>query len=332
MIHSKQLVRGAFASAELPRLPFIPWVFSHAARLEQMPLRRMYAEPTQYTKCLQNGQKLYGYDCIAGSFDASLETEVCGRPVKWGGDYETPAIVPDSGFDLARLDDIDVESAARTGRFGTVVEALRRINKVAGANIALAAVVTGPLTLTAVLTGRDPLRDLAERPEEAIRDIEAVVGFLLKIIQVYCQLEPDIIAIADRLMAGLPSASVPRLGSLFSPVINTVRFYNAFSVLLPGAASPENIAGLIDLGCDGVVAPGIDAAIWNDIRAGRPCVLGKAVPTAILSSDVKELQEYLEKHIPGKTESGVFLTTEWEVPPDMPPDSIHLVMHEISRR
>src|SRR4030042_4672728 len=88
MMSSKRLVRGAFEAAELPRLPFIPWIFTHAARLEQVPVRRLYFDPTQYTKCLQNAQKLYGYDGIDGGFDSSLEIEICGRPVHWGGDWE----------------------------------------------------------------------------------------------------------------------------------------------------------------------------------------------------------------------------------------------------
>jgi uroporphyrinogen decarboxylase len=331
MITSKRLVRGAFESADLPRLPFIPWIFTHAARLEQIPLRRIFADPTQYTKCLQNARKLYGYDAIIGSFDASLEMEICGCPVNWRGDYEAPAASPRPGFDFGRLKDINVESAAKTGRFGTVIESLRRINRVAGPNLALAAVVNGPLTLTAGLTGRDPVKDLTERPEEAIRAVEAAAGFLLKVVQVYCQLELDIIAIAERPLAGFPAAHLSWLHSTFSPIVNMVRFYNAFSVLLPGVSSPDNIANLVDLGFDGIVAAGIDSNTWHKIRGGRSCILGKAIPARLLNSGQKELQAYLETHLPERTEPGVFLTTDWEVPPETPPDNVHLVMNMISK-
>jgi len=332
MITSKRLVRGAFEAAELPRLPFIPWMFTHAARLEQVPVRRAYYDPTQYTKCLQNARKLYGYDGIAGGFDASLEMEICGRPVNWGGDYEAPTVSPDPGFDLGRLKDINVESAARTGRFATVIESIKRINQVSGPNLALAAVVTGPLTLTAGLTGRDPLKELAERPEEAMRNIQSAAGFLLKVVQIYCQLELDIIAVAERLLPGLPPAHLSWLGSAFQPIISTVRFYNAFSVLVPGESSPENMANLINLGFDGIVATGIDTNTWNKLRAGRSCILGKAVPARLLNSSMTELQSYLDTDLFRKNEPGVFLTTDREVPPETPPDNIHLVMNMISRQ
>jgi hypothetical protein len=328
---SKQLVRGVFESADLPRSPFIPWIFTHAARLEQVPVRRMFADPTQYTKCLQNAQKLYGYDGIVGSFDPSLEMEICGRPVKWGGDYETPAVIPDPGFDLNRLNNINVEGAAKTGRLGTVMESLRRINRVAGPNLALVAAVSGPLTLITGLTGGDPLKDFTERPVEAMRAVESAAGFVLKLVQVYCQLELDIIVIAERLMPGFPPAHLPWLASVFSPVVNTVRFYNAFSVLLPGASSPDNITGLLDLGFDGIVAAGIDINAWQKMKNGRSCALGKAVPAQVLHSGAKELKEYLEKYIPDKIEPGAFLTIDREVPAPTPPENIHMIMNTVSK-
>jgi uroporphyrinogen-III decarboxylase len=332
MITSKRLVRGVFESADMPRLPFVPWVFTHTARLEQIPVRRIFSDPTQYTKCLQNAQKLYGYDAIISSFDSSLEMEMCGYPVKWRGDYEVPLTSPNPEFDLGRLKDINVENAGKTGRFGTVIESLRRINGVAGQNLALAAVVTGPLTLMAGLTARDPVKDLTERPEEAISSIEAITGFLLKVVQAYCQIELDIIAIADGLIPAFPSSHLPWLKSIFSPILNVIRFYNAFSVLLPGELSPDNMAGLLDLGYDGIVAAGIDMTAWKEIKGGRSCVLGKVIPTGVLNSGIREVQVYLERHLSEQIEPGVFLTTEWEVPPETPPDSIHAVMNLISRK
>jgi uroporphyrinogen-III decarboxylase len=327
----KQLVRGAFESTDLPRLPFVPWIFTHAARLEQVPLRRIYADPTQYTKCLQNARKLYGYDGIVSSFDSSLEAEICGRPVNLRGDYEAPVVSPDPAFDFARLKDINVENAAKMGRFGTVIESLRRINKVAGSNLALVAVVSGPLTLIAGLTAHDRFKDFNKKPEKTMSDIESAAGFLLKVVQVYCQLEVDIVAISERLMALFPPARLPWLRSVFLPLLNTIRFYNAYSVLLPGSPAPDKLAGLLDLGFDGVAAAGIDADTWQKIKGGRSCVLGRAIPADVLNSGVKEVQEYLDKYKSGRVEPGVFLTTDSEVPAPTSPENIHLIMSMISK-
>lgn len=330
-ITSKKLVRGVFESADLPRLPFIPWIFTHAARLEQIPVQRVFHDPTQYVKCLQNTRKLYGYDAIVGSFDPSLELEICGCPVSWGGDYEVPETRPNPDFDFGRLNNVDVEGAGKTGRFGTVIESLRRINMVSGQQLALAAVVSGPLTVAAGLSGRDVVSDFTERPEETMKAVEATAVFLLKVVQVYCQLQLDIIAIADRLMADLPEAHIPWLKSTLSPIVNNIRFYNAYSVLLPGESSPENLAGLADLGFDGIVASGIDLNTWNQLKGGQSCILGKAIPSRLLASNKEESQGFIQTLLKGGIEQGVFLTTDWEVPPDTPPENINLILKMISQ-
>jgi uroporphyrinogen-III decarboxylase len=331
MFTPKGLVRGAFESADLPRLPFIPWIFTHAARLEQIPIQKIYAEPTQYTKCLQNARKLYGYDAIISSFDASLEAEICGCPIDWGGVYETPTIRPNPEFNFGTLDQINLEDAAKTGRFGTVIECLRRMKMVVGSNLALAAVISGPLTLKAAVTGRDLVKDFAEKPEETIRTIEAASRFLLKIVQVDCQLELDVIVFTEKLVASCPTDQFSWLRSTLSPVVNTVRFFNAFSLLLSDETSPDSITRLLDLGFDGIVASGIDVNTWRDIRDGRPCILGKAIPGRLLNSNPGELRTYLETNLPESAETGVFLTTDWELPPETPTDNIHLVMSMINR-
>jgi len=331
MLTPKQLVRGVFESADLPRLPFIPWIFTHAARLEQIPVRRMFADSTQYTKCLLNAQKLYGYDAIIGSFDPSLEMEICGCPLDWGGEYEAPTARPNPGFDLGRLNDINVEAAVKMGRFGTVIESLRRLDRIAGQNLALAAVVSGPLTLLASLTGRDLIKDFAERQDEAIRDIDTAAAFLLKVVQVYCQLELDVIVMVEKPIAFCPPGFLARLRTVFSPIVNTVRFYNAFCILLPGESSPGNIADLLDLGFNGIVAPGVAPDAWNKMRNGRPCTLGRAIPVRLLNADSGGLQQYLETYLSGTSGPGVFLTTDWELPAETPPDNVHLLMNILSK-
>jgi uroporphyrinogen-III decarboxylase len=330
-ITPKKLVRGVFEFADLPRFPFIPWVFTHAARLEQVTLRNMYDDPTRYSRCLQNTRKLYGYDAITGSFDPSLELEICGSPVGWQGDFETPVVRPDPDFNFSHLKDIDVESAGKTGRFGTVIESLRRINMVSGKNIALAAVVSGPVTVASGLTGRDLIRDFPKEPEQATRAVEAAAAFILRVVQVYCQLQLDIVAITERLMATCPNVLLSQLQSFMSPILNTIRFYNAFSVLLPGDITPDRLSDIIDLGFDAIAVHSMLMEDWKDIRGERPCVLGQAIPSRLLLSGGEELNDYLEDFFPEKGEKGVFLTTDWEVPPDTPPEYFHQVMNKISR-
>jgi uroporphyrinogen-III decarboxylase len=314
----RALVRGAFEQAALPRLPFLPWVFTHAAKLEQAPVKRLYADPTQYVKCLQNARKLYGYDGIATGLDVSLAAELAGGPVAWGADDAFPAIRPLPGFDAGRLESIDLEKAATTGRSATVIESLRRIKMVAGTNLALAAAVPGPLTLAAALTGKGP--------GECLDLAEPMAAFLLKIVQVLCRREPDLIVVADPLIGNLAGEQFARLEGTLGPLVNSVRFYNAFTVLVPGAINPATLDEITGLGFDGVVAAGIDIKTWQAVSAGRPGALGLAVPSEILLKGGDAVKEYLAPYLPAVPEPGIFVTTDGDVPPATPPDSLRAVV------
>lgn len=325
-LNSKQLVRAAFEEKDLPRLPVVPFIFKHAARLEQVSLREIYADPTRYVRCLQNARKLYGYDAIIAGSDASLEAELAGCGVAWGGPYDVPRAVPRPNYDLTSLENVNVPEAARSGRFSTVIESLRRINSVSGPTTALGAVITGPLQLAAILSGRDLVNGLTETSSEAGVIVEAAAAFLLKIVQVYCQLELDIIIIADNLVASLPAVQISWLSSLLCPLVNTIHFYNAYAVVLPLEASPESAAHLVEAGVDGVVAC-TDLPAWNRMTGGRPGTFGLAVPSRVLDVGFKEMQEYLRGHLPESPAAGVFLSTDGEVPPETPPDNLHLLMN-----
>ena len=84
-------------------------------------------------------------------------------------------------------------------------------------------------------------------------------------------------------------------------------------------------------GFQGVVASGIDVNTWNQLKGGRSCVLGKAIPSHILATSKNDLQRYIDTNLEGVKEPGVFLTTDWEVIPDTPPENVHLVMNIITR-
>jgi hypothetical protein len=131
------------------------------------------------------------------------------------------------------------------------------------------------------------------------------------------------------LMADFPSCHLPWLNSILTPILNTIRYYNAFSELLPGELSPDSLTKLLDLGFDGIVATGTEMTTWQEMKGGRSCVLGKAIPARLLNSMPDELQEYIESQLKENAKPGVFLTTDWEVPLEMPPDNMHLVMDTI---
>lgn len=124
---SKQLIQRLFTQETLPRIPFIPWIFTHAAKLEQIPVSQMFRDPNQYARAIQNAQKLYGYDAIVNVFDPSLEAEACGCPITWGNDYELPSVSAHPLSYTNQIPEIDISDIEKKGRLPVVLEATQRI-------------------------------------------------------------------------------------------------------------------------------------------------------------------------------------------------------------
>ena len=159
---------------------------------------------------------------------------------------------------------------------------------------------------------------------------DAAAAFLLKLVQALCELEPDLIVVAEPAIGGLSGTQISQLEGTLGPLVNSVRFYNAFTVLVPGQVSADKLGDLIGMGFDGVALTGIDVVAWQAAAGGRSCALGLAVPSATLLEGGDAVRDYLEKYLPGGPEPGVFVTTEGDVPAAAPPDSLKAVMNRLT--
>ncbi|UCC16314.1 MAG: hypothetical protein JSU58_08065, partial [Dehalococcoidales bacterium] len=73
--NSRELVTNFFEGKTTERPPFLPWVCSFAARLEQVTVKTMLSDPGVLSRALSNTHKLFGYDVILNHFDPALEAE-----------------------------------------------------------------------------------------------------------------------------------------------------------------------------------------------------------------------------------------------------------------
>jgi len=323
---SKELVRQVFTFRELLRLPFIPWVCSHAARLEQISVRKMLTDPAQLAKALQNAQKLYGYDAVVNIFDPTLEAEACGCPITWEGEYEIPTVSHPAGHyeEIAQLDISDIE---KRGRLPVALESMRRLKIVLGRTVAIVGVITGPLSLASYLTGTNTIQALEEKPEEAKKVIDFAGRVITKVCRAYCELEPDIITLADDLLPQLPAKHFPIVLSVLRPVLNIVPFYNAKLVLLLKECSLEKMEDLFSFKADALaINTGANLVELKKETLRHNSVLGGAIPSSLLGGPGKNLREHVHMCLEKGGKSGFFLSTDWDIPIDMPPENMHEII------
>jgi uroporphyrinogen decarboxylase len=321
---SKVMVRKVFAGGKLAWIPFMPWVCIHAARLEQLPVQKMLSDPSLLARALQNAHKLYGYDMGVNIFDPTIEAEACGCAVKWTSDRELPVIENHPPID--QMGDDAISNLRNKGRLPVVLEATKRLKINLGRAIAIAGVVTGPFTLASHLKGGNIIDGLDRHPEQAKKIVELAGKVCLEVCKSYGELELDLIVLADSVMPQLPIRNLPLVLSVLKPLVNVIRFYNSVPLLLANGCTQDSLELLTKTDVDGMV---VDGGIESDIRQKIPhCVVGRTIPSSVLKGPKDELIRYIKDCLK-KDARGLFISTEWQVPYDTPPENMREIIKSI---
>ena len=323
-VSSREMVRKVFFGNMLDWVPFMPWVCIHAARLEQLSVPKMLNDPLLLARALENAQKLYGYDMVVNIFDSTIEAEACGCPIKWTSDKELPSV--EGHHPIDNLSEGDISNIKNKGRLPAVIEATKRLKITLGRTVAIASVVTGPFTLASHLKGHNVIDDLDNDPEPAKNIVELAGKVCLEVCKSYCELELDLIVLAESVMPRLPTRYLPFALSVLKPVVNVIRFYNSLPLLLANGCNKESLKLLTNMEVDGMV---VDSNIEADVRQQQVrCVVGRTIPSSVLEGAKERLLAHIENHLKGDRR-GVFISTEWQVPYDTPPENIHEIIRAI---
>ena len=313
-ISSKVLVKDLFLLKDLPRLPFIPWICTFAAKLEQLQVPDMLADPGFLSTALLNAQELLGHDAISVVFDPSLEAEVCGCEIAWpdAGDA-LPQVVSHPFPGGNWIEKLDISGLEKQGRLPVYFETFKRINILRGKQIALLGMVTGPVTLARHLYGENLAADLQQGKAEAVKAVAAAGSIGLKICRTYCELGADVVVINDGMLGSLDAANLSSAVPSLKSIWNVLRFYNARSLLLATGCPPENIRPVISLQPDGVsLGSGIENKVLQQELAGRKICGGFSIPAAVLEKPA-EAVTYTDIPLTGNRR-GWFITTDGEIP------------------
>ncbi len=315
-VPAKELIRQLFSGKELLRLPFIPWLYGHAAKLEQISVRAMSTDPGKLSAALQNAWKLYGHDAITTPFDLTLEAEASGCSLTWQHDNQPPDIVP---MLPVVIDAMDIE---KRGRLPVVLEATRRIKTVLGQKVPLIAVIAGPLSLAARLLGKDILQELADNREETIHLLNNVCQVLTKTCQAFCELEPEVVAIADEYVLRLAPRDLAVVSSLFRTISNLVWFYNSHPILVTRLVDGEDAGIVADMPFDGVAVGGHPEPTAIKRLVDKGLVVGIGIPFSVASGPTEKVASFISEYLSVTERKRLFISLEWEVPYHTPPEHI----------
>jgi uroporphyrinogen-III decarboxylase len=317
-ISSKEIVNNLFRLREVPRLPFIPWISSFAAGLEQVSIQDMYSDPGLLSTALLNAQELFGYDAITIGFDSSLEAEACGCELDWmADDRALPRIVSHPLSEGENYRDLEKQDFLQRGRIPVFLEALKRISVLRGKQVALSGVVTGPFTLARHLQGESFLVDPEHNSDVDKQAITTAGSVCLKLCRKYCETGVDVIVIADELLGRI----APELYSLAAPVLksiwNVTGFFGRPSIITTTGCTSSSVTPALELGAAGFsFGPGVPASDLAGLPSSRKTCFGISLPL----SATAQLPDI------NKPKKGYFLTTDREIPYTTPVEVMHRIM------
>ncbi len=194
-MNSKQLVLDAIACKKVDRIPWVPFVGCHAAKLIDVNCEEFFKSADNMYKGVIKANEVYRPDGLPALFDLQVEAEALGCKLQYAAD-NPPSVQTHILEEGATLSELKVPTE-KDGRFPIVLEALNRINEEIGKDIAIYGLITGPFTLALHLKGTDIFFDMYDEPEELQELMRFCTDVAKATSKMYIDAGCDIIAAVD---------------------------------------------------------------------------------------------------------------------------------------
>lgn len=328
-VTSKQLVRALFQRKDLARTPFIPIITSFAAKLAQIPVRDLLTNPTKLANTLHATHRLLGHDAITAIYDPAIEAEACGCAIDWPADHALSDVVTHPLAGSRSAGELDLSDFHQRGRIPIALEAFRRVAAVAGRDVGMIAMVTGPVTLAGHLRGSAFFQELREEPETAAEVLEAAGKVVTTMARLYCDLKADGILIADPALADLDPRALPAVSSVYQSAANIVRFYDAALLFLPGEVGADHHSALCQFEADAILlgSEGLAESRTRFAEEGRG--VGGLLPPSVLCGSKEEVKTAVSDFLRHGSKRGFFVSTAGEVPYQTPVENMQEIVRLI---
>jgi hypothetical protein len=224
-------IAKAAARGEAPSRPLLaPIIFSFGARLENLPLRDFYSNPTKIVNAARQIRNTLKVDAVTCYFDPFLEAEALGCTRQWDAD----GLCTLTRLELKSADELreklrPADILANRGNIPVTCEVVRRLVVLLKDEPALMVRVTGPFTLTTQLMGNADSSLVREILEFAAEITASVSKSLV-------DAGADIVLLVEDSLPEMSSEVCHLWTSLLAPIVNVIRFYEALPVLSLGAS------------------------------------------------------------------------------------------------
>ncbi|MBR8534026.1 hypothetical protein KDU71_00510 [Carboxylicivirga sediminis] len=234
-----ELIKKAMRLEEVERIPWVPFVGSHAGALLGMTATEYLQSKDNIVKGVNEAIKLYNPDGIPVAFDLQIEAEALGCQLVWA-DNNPPAVVSHPLKDGVSLNDLKVPCPCKA-RIPLVMEATRELRE-QHPDIALYGLITGPFTLALHLLGTDIFMQMMMEPEKTHQLMRFTTNVALMMAGNYIENGADVIAIVDPMTSQIDPMSFETFVSPYIKEVNEfIREADALSSFFVCGNAKQNI-------------------------------------------------------------------------------------------
>ncbi len=247
---SIDLVKKAFKTEEIDRIPWIPFVGCHAGKLLGINATDYLKSKEHIINGIGKAIKLYKADGIPVVFDLQIEAEAMGCKLNWADD-NPPAVISHPIAEGVNLEDIAVPTI-NDGRIKMVMETTIELRKL-HPEIALYGLITGPFTLALHLLGTDIFMKLLMEPDyvhELMQFTTKVTNFMA---EEYIKAGVDIVALVDPMTSQIdPESFETFVQPYVTEVFDIIRDRGALSSFFVCGNAKQNIEAMCNCKPDNI--------------------------------------------------------------------------------
>lgn len=189
-----ELVKRAMGREGVERIPWVPFVGVHAAKLLNMKASDYLKSADHIVTGVSRAVDLYRPDGIPVVFDLQIEAEVLGCELKWS-DNGPPSVISHPLQQGKSIDEMSVPCLCQ-GRIPAIMDATRLLRD-KYPDIALYGLITGPFTLALHLLGTDIFMKMFEDPDEIHKVMAFCSEVAKKMAGAYIEAGCDVVAMVD---------------------------------------------------------------------------------------------------------------------------------------
>jgi uroporphyrinogen decarboxylase len=265
---------------------------------------------------------------VINTFDPSIEAEALGCTVEWDREDQLPKVVSHPLAEGKDLADLEPEWEKKC-RIPMILDITKRLTMLLAKKAAVIGVITGPLTLARHLRGDDIFNELREDTPYSAEVLNFASQCCLKLAKLYAELKVDGILMVEEYFDRVEDELISKLDNGFLSIWNVLHYF-AVPLLLLGKGFNEEKASKT-IGClrvDGFILDArLDLLQLKEPARDHDLCLAATIPNELLLADPKPIRETLSAKLRETYQmNGFFLSNEWEIPYNTPPQNIHEIM------